>query len=135
MFLLYNFLMTILAPVWAPWMIIKSRRRKEAPNWAERQGNYNLERRKDRKRIWVHAVSVGEVMAALPILKELRVLLPDFELLLSVTTSSGHQTARERQATWSTTWSICPSMFPDFSSLRCRGFNLRWLRSWRPSCG
>jgi 3-deoxy-D-manno-octulosonic-acid transferase len=96
MFLLYNFLMTLLSPLWVPWMLLKARRRKERPNWKERQGDYDLTPRKDGSRIWFHAVSVGEVVAAMPILRETRALLPDHEIVLSVTTSSGHQTAREK---------------------------------------
>lgn len=95
MFWIYNILLTILAPIWAPWMWLRTRKRGEQPNWKERAGDYSLEPRKDRKRIWVHAVSVGEVVASTPILKELRALLPDHEIVLSVTTSSGHRTARE----------------------------------------
>ncbi|HVL38321.1 MAG TPA: glycosyltransferase N-terminal domain-containing protein, partial [Fimbriimonadaceae bacterium] len=88
--------MTILAPLWVPWMLLKARRRKEQPNWKERMGDLPIQRVKGAKRIWVHAVSVGEVVAALPILRETKRLLPGHELVLSVTTSSGHQTAREQ---------------------------------------
>lgn len=95
MFLVYNLLITILSPLWVPWMLFRASRRKEAPNWKERQGNYDLKPNKDRPRAWVHAVSVGEVMASLPILKQLKALRPDLEVVLSVTTSSGHHTARE----------------------------------------
>ncbi len=95
MFLLYNLLITLLAPFWVPWMLVKSRRRKESPNWSERMGSYQVPPRGDRKRIWIHAVSVGEFVAATPILKELRRKVPDCEIVVSVTTSSGHQTARE----------------------------------------
>jgi 3-deoxy-D-manno-octulosonic-acid transferase len=49
----------------------------------------------ERPRLWVHAVSVGEVVAVRPILRELRKALPKHEIVLSVTTSSGHRTARE----------------------------------------
>lgn len=98
MFLLYNVLLSLLAPLWAPWMWLRTRARREQPIWGERFGNYELEPRKDRKRIWIHAVSVGEVVASLPILKELRSELEDFEIVLSVTTSSGHQTARDKAA-------------------------------------
>lgn len=96
MFLVYNALLTLLAPFWVPWMLVRSNRRGEPPHWKERCGDYSLEPRKDRKRIWFHAVSVGEVIAARPILDEIRRLLPDHEIVLSVTTSSGHKTAREQ---------------------------------------
>jgi 3-deoxy-D-manno-octulosonic-acid transferase len=96
MFLLYNILIALFAPVWAPWMWLRTRARKEQPIWSERFGNYEIQPRKDRQRIWVHAVSVGEVVASMPILENLRTDLPDHEVILSVTTSSGHQTARDK---------------------------------------
>jgi 3-deoxy-D-manno-octulosonic-acid transferase len=98
MYLVYNFILTILSPIWLPWMWWRSRKRKESPNWSERQGIYNSIPKKDtkKKRVWVHAVSVGEVIAALPFLGELRSQNPEIEIVLSVTTSSGHQTATDR---------------------------------------
>lgn len=95
MFVLYNVLLTILSPIWVTWMFVRASRRAEKPNWKERQGNYDLLPLKDGERIWIHAVSVGEVMASLPILRQVRALLPEHEIVLSVTTSSGHHTARE----------------------------------------
>jgi 3-deoxy-D-manno-octulosonic-acid transferase len=75
---------------------LRARRRKEQPSWKERFGEIAVPIAKDKRRIWIHAVSVGEVVATLPILRELRLLLPQHEIVLSVTTSSGHQTAREQ---------------------------------------
>ena len=96
MFLLYNIVILLLAPLWVPWMIIRARKRDEAPNWKQRQGDYSdVHIPKDTPSIWVHAVSVGEVMAALPILRQTKALLPGHHIVLSVTTSSGHRTARE----------------------------------------
>ncbi len=43
--------------------------------------------------IWLHAVSVGEVMAARPLLKGLRQRYPDYRLLLTVTTETGRVVA------------------------------------------
>lgn len=77
-------------------MLWRANKRKAAPNWLERRGIYDIQPRKDGKRIWVHAVSVGETIACLPILRELRKKLPKHEIVLSVTTSSGHQTAHEQ---------------------------------------
>lgn len=94
--LLYNLLIIILAPIWVPWMIWRTRQRQEAPNWEERLGNYKIRPFTEDKRIWFHAVSAGEMVAATPILRELRTLLPDFEIVVTTTTSSGHQIAREK---------------------------------------
>lgn len=99
MFIVYNLILTLLSPIWVPWMIWRTKKRKESPNWAERQGSYEKSlpaKGKNEKRIWVHAVSVGEVVAATPFLKELRAQNPKAKIVLSVTTSSGHQTAREK---------------------------------------
>ncbi len=98
MFLLYNLLLTVLSPIWLVWMIVRARRRKEQPNWTERQGMYDIPKRGERKRVWLHTVSVGEFVAAMPLLKELRRTLPNYEIVVSVTTSSGHQTARDAEA-------------------------------------
>ncbi len=97
MWLLYNALLTLSAPLWAPWLLWRAHRRGEKPNWRERQGDYreSIPKRGERPRLWVHAVSVGEVVAARPLLRALRSELPEHEIVLSVTTSSGHQTARE----------------------------------------
>ncbi|MBI5187553.1 MAG: 3-deoxy-D-manno-octulosonic acid transferase [Nitrospirae bacterium] len=46
--------------------------------------------------IWVHAVSVGEVMAALPLLKRLRERYPSRGIILSTITDTGQKVARER---------------------------------------
>jgi len=96
MFLIYNLLLTLLAPLWGPWMWWRTKRRKEQPNWKERFGDWEIPKREDRRRVWVHAVSVGEVVASLPILREIRRELPAYEIVLSVTTSSGHATALDK---------------------------------------
>ncbi len=97
MWLLYNLLLTLLAPLWVPWMLWRTHRRGEKPNWRERQGDYreSIPKKGDRPRLWVHAVSVGEFVAAQPLLRALRREMPGHEIVLSVTTTSGHQTARE----------------------------------------
>ena len=46
--------------------------------------------------IWVHAVSVGEVMAALPLLKSLKERYPTMSIILSTITDTGQKVARER---------------------------------------
>jgi 3-deoxy-D-manno-octulosonic-acid transferase len=46
--------------------------------------------------IWVHAVSVGEVMAAHPLIRELKKKYPQRKLILSTVTVTGQYTARRR---------------------------------------
>ncbi|MGI8924947.1 MAG: 3-deoxy-D-manno-octulosonic acid transferase [Fimbriimonadales bacterium] len=91
--LLYNIALIGLAPIWVPWMLWRASKRKDKPNWKERAGEYVIPRRIDRQRIWLHAVSVGEVFAARPIITELKTRLPDHEIVLTCTTSTGRSVA------------------------------------------
>lgn len=95
---LYNLLLTLLFPLWVPWMLLRASKRGEKPNWRERVGNYALRPDRTKVRLWLHAVSVGETVAAAPVLREVRRLAPEVEIILSVTTSSGHRNARENFA-------------------------------------
>ena len=93
----YNILLIFLAPFWVPWMLWRAKKRDEKPNWRQRTGDLPFEPpAKGVRRAWVHAVSVGEVMAALPVLREIRQLDPDLEIVLSTTTSSGQTAAKEK---------------------------------------
>src|SRR5208283_4224518 len=46
--------------------------------------------------IWVHAVSVGEVIASISLIKCLNESYPDREIVLSTVTDTGQKVARER---------------------------------------
>jgi 3-deoxy-D-manno-octulosonic-acid transferase len=46
--------------------------------------------------IWIHAVSVGEVLAAQPVVEGLRVRFPGRPIFVSTTTETGQRLARER---------------------------------------
>jgi 3-deoxy-D-manno-octulosonic-acid transferase len=48
--------------------------------------------------IWIHAVSVGEVLAAIPLAQELKRKFPRHHLVVSTTTITGQKIARERMA-------------------------------------
>lgn len=52
----------------------------------------------EKKNIWLHAVSVGEVLALEAILERLRLAYPGIRIVLTVTTKSGHGLAVERYA-------------------------------------
>ena len=49
-----------------------------------------------RKVVWLHAVSVGEVMAATELVREMRRALPGWVIAVSTTTETGQRLARER---------------------------------------
>ena len=50
------------------------------------------------KAIWIHAVSVGEVLAVLPLAQKLKTRFPQRRLVISTTTVTGQKLARERMA-------------------------------------
>jgi 3-deoxy-D-manno-octulosonic-acid transferase len=60
--------------------------------WGERFGN--VSRRQPQKQcIWIHAVSVGEVNSTRSLVAGLQAQFPDHELVMSVTTDTGHAQA------------------------------------------
>ncbi len=66
-------------------------------HWRERLGFYPaIGARSTHPPVWIHAVSVGEVVAAAPLVKSLRERRPDLALLLTTTTPTG-QDASVRQ--------------------------------------
>jgi 3-deoxy-D-manno-octulosonic-acid transferase len=56
--------------------------------WANRFGKISR-KRPDKKCIWIHAVSVGEVNATTTLIKELEAKFPDYEIAISTTTDTG----------------------------------------------
>jgi 3-deoxy-D-manno-octulosonic-acid transferase len=61
--------------------------------------------------VWLHAVSVGEVMAAVPIIKELKKTWPQLRILLSTVTVTGYQTAKEK-VPWADQFIFFPFDYP-----------------------
>jgi 3-deoxy-D-manno-octulosonic-acid transferase len=53
-------------------------------------GTMTKARLRERQRIWVHAVSVGEIFVALKFMKAYRAAHPDACFALSTTSSTGH---------------------------------------------
>jgi 3-deoxy-D-manno-octulosonic-acid transferase len=75
-----------------------------------------------RKRIWIQAVSVGEILAVAPIIQTLREK-HDHEIFLTTTTSTGYALARERLAQDTVGLAYFPLDFWPFSALAWRRIN------------
>jgi 3-deoxy-D-manno-octulosonic-acid transferase len=94
--MIYNLLLFLLSPLVLLYYLFRLATGKEDPmHWRERFGYFPpLSEARGELRFWVHAVSVGEVMAAKPILKELRKRHPEAFLLLTTTTRGGREVAQ-----------------------------------------
>jgi 3-deoxy-D-manno-octulosonic-acid transferase len=95
-YLLYSITALFAAVLLSPYFLYQALRyNKYVGSLGQRLGylpvSFNLDADES---IWVHAVSVGEVMAARPILTELRQRYPRLRLFLSTTTLTGQQVAR-----------------------------------------
>ncbi len=97
MYVLYSVLMVAFYAVMSPYLIYQAvRYRKYVTSLPQRLGylpvSFNLD---GAESIWIHAVSVGEVLIARALLPELRERYPKLRLFLSTTTLTGQQIARD----------------------------------------
>ena len=100
MYLLYSFVTAVALLVLSPYFLYQAlRHNKYVGSLAQRLGylpiSFNLD---GDESIWVHAVSVGEVLASRALISELRRLYPRLRVFLSTTTLTGQQLARRNVA-------------------------------------
>jgi 3-deoxy-D-manno-octulosonic-acid transferase len=96
MYSLYSVLVFVVAVLASPWFIYQALRyKKYVGSLGQRMGylpvSFNMD---GDDSIWIHAVSVGEVLTARPLISELRRRYPNLRLFLSTTTMAGQQLAR-----------------------------------------
>jgi 3-deoxy-D-manno-octulosonic-acid transferase len=100
MYFLYSALTAIAMVLLAPYFVLQGLRRgKYIGNFRERMGYLpeSLARNlTNGGTIWVHAVSVGEVLASKPVVDGLRQRFPERPIFVSTTTATGQQLARDR---------------------------------------
>ena len=122
MLLIYNLLSLIALIAYLPVLLFKKGPEDRLTYLSERLGISSYEK----SDIWVHAVSVGEVIAALPFLKELRRELPGLRIVLSTTTYTGQKIAREKfpeaDRTMYMPWDTAVSVKKPVSSIRPKIF-------------
>jgi 3-deoxy-D-manno-octulosonic-acid transferase len=99
---IYNLLLlagVLLAfPVWIPWILLSRKRRSNFPDRLGLRGMPPADRGGNRPTVWLHAVSVGETNASVPLLRRLRERIPGARLLLSNVTLTGRVTAEKALA-------------------------------------
>ena len=101
MYFVYSLLMGLAALLLVPyWLVQGLRQRKYLPNLGERLGFSlpSLAKLPAQRpgAIWIHAVSVGEVLSSITLARRLKEAYPDRPLIVSTTTITGHALARER---------------------------------------
>jgi len=94
--LIYNLFLLALSPVLAAWLLWRlSVRRKSLGSLRHRIGLLPRPPKERSPRIWLHAVSAGEMAALRPVLDALRALLPQAYILVSTVTPAGMTVARK----------------------------------------
>lgn len=96
--ILYNIILLFAAIFGIPYYFLKmittgKYRKSLIPKLGGRQAQI-LANLKDEPRVWVHAVSVGEVTAAAPIVAYLKKIRPDVEIIFSTSTETGQEMAQ-----------------------------------------
>src|ERR1035438_816400 len=96
--LFYNLALLVVLLLGSPWWLWQmATTQKYREGLAERLGRTRpLQGQPERPIIWLHAVSVGEVLAASRLVGDLDSAFPDHQIVISTTTRTGQALARER---------------------------------------
>lgn len=96
MFVLYDFFFIVFAIIYFPYMLVRGKWHRE---FGMRFGLFPQALRKQlqcKRNIWIHAVSVGEVMAVKRFVQELQKRFPDRQIVISTVTITGQALARKQ---------------------------------------
>ena len=99
MYFVYSMLLAVFLLVTLPyWLLQMLRHGKYRAGLRQRLGAVppDLRPAGGRRAIWVHAVSVGEVVASSSVIESLRQQFPSHRVVVSTTTSTGQKLARQR---------------------------------------
>jgi len=99
MYLLYSALLGFfLLATWPYWLLQMMRHGKYRAGLRQRWGKVpaHLAERGEKPVLWVHAVSVGEVVASAGVIETLRSRIPDHRVVISTTTDTGQKLAAKR---------------------------------------
>ena len=94
---IYNVIFIILLPFLFLRLLLKSLKLKTYRfRWKERLGIFSPPKLNDS--IWVHAVSVGEIMAAIPIIQKIQTMSPQTNIVVTCTTPAGSYVLKKKLA-------------------------------------
>ncbi len=99
MYWLYSALLVVTLVLSAPWWLWQMLRHgKYRSGWSERLGSVprRLRAHEGAPTIWIHAVSVGEVLAITQLVAEMKEQLRDYRIVISTTTDTGQKLARQK---------------------------------------
>ncbi len=95
MFILYELILWIAFIIYFPILVLKKKWHKR---FFTRLGfiSFDLKSRiHPNKNIWIHAVSVGEVLAVLRLVQQIKERFPQYQIVLSAVTKTGYQVAAQ----------------------------------------
>jgi len=99
MYILYNTILVAAAFVILPYFLLKiaftGKYRKSLVQKLGGRQTQILTNLGDGPRVWIHAVSVGEVTAAAPIVASLKLQRPELKIIFSTSTETGQQMAQQ----------------------------------------
>ena len=95
-YLLYNSLLLLVSPVILCVLLAKQRCRRGLPQRLGLLPEQPREAALAPTCIWIHAVSLGEVVAVAPLVRELRRRYPEARLVVSTVTETGREAVEQR---------------------------------------
>lgn len=134
--LIYTLLLFLAAPLVPCYLLWRARRQPEyLQHWAERLGFYGAKPDTSQSQyagtLWLHAVSVGETRATLPLIQRIRSRWPHHRILITHMTPTGRQTSLEMYGNTDAETPVLQAYLPyDFPSAM-----QRFLRHFSPQIG
>ena len=135
-FLFYNLVLLILSPAIAIFILyrifISGKSRK---SWKQQIGIVKLPNEiRDKNRIWIHAVSVGESVASAAVVTELKNLLSDAAVVMSTTTQTGqemaHKSVKDSDGFFYYPFDLAPFVSASLSAIRPVVFAITDTEIW-----